>query len=89
MSWYQPKEIGFAVRRQLDAMGFAARLFMRLCTTLAYALKRNQLVRDQIHFLGNYSLPIIARWPGCLSVLYLACRAITCSSAMVQQNRWA
>mgnify|MGYP000848509483 CR=1 FL=1 len=60
MSWYQPKEIGFAVRRQLDAMGYAARLFMRLCTTLAYALKRNQLVRDQIHFLGNYSLPIIA-----------------------------
>ena len=60
MSWYQPKEIGFAVRRQLDAMGYAARLFIRLCTTLAYALKRNQLVRDQIHFLGNYSLPIIA-----------------------------
>lgn len=60
MSWYQPKEIGIAVRHQLDAMGYAARLFMRLCTTLAYALKRNQLVRDQIHFLGNYSLPIIA-----------------------------
>jgi len=59
MSWYHPKEIGFAVRSQLDAMGYAARLFFRLCATFGYALKRNKLVRDQIHFLGNYSLPII------------------------------
>jgi phospholipid/cholesterol/gamma-HCH transport system permease protein len=59
MSWYHPKEIGFAVRRHLDATGYAARLFARLCCTLGYALKRNALVRDQIHFLGNYSLPII------------------------------
>ena len=59
MSWYHPKDIGFAVRRQLDAVGFATRLFVRLCATLAYALKRNVLVRDQIHFLGNYSLAII------------------------------
>ena len=60
MSWYQPAEIGFAVRRHLDAMGYATRLFMRLCATLGYAIKRNVLVRDQIHFLGNYSLPIIS-----------------------------
>ena len=59
MSWYQPKDIGFAVRAQLNAMGYAARLFGRLWATLGYALKRNVLVRDQIHFLGNYSLPII------------------------------
>jgi phospholipid/cholesterol/gamma-HCH transport system permease protein len=59
MSWYHPKEIGFAVRRQLDAMGYAGRLFFRLCATFGYALKRNKLLRDQIHFLGNYSLPII------------------------------
>ena len=59
MSWYQPKEIGYAVRYQLDAIGYAARLFMRLCATLGYALRRNVLLRDQIHFLGNYSLPII------------------------------
>ncbi len=60
MSWYRPKDLGFAVRQQMDAMGFAARLFGRLWLTLGYALKRNVLVRDQIHFLGNYSLPIIA-----------------------------
>jgi phospholipid/cholesterol/gamma-HCH transport system permease protein len=59
MSWYHPKEIGFSVRRQLDAMGYAGRLFFRLCATFGYALKRNKLLRDQIHFLGNYSLPII------------------------------
>jgi len=60
MSWYHPQHIGLAVRTQLDGMGFAARLFGRLWATLGYALKRNALVRDQIHFLGNYSLPIIA-----------------------------
>lgn len=59
MSWVHPKELGFAVRRELDAMGYAARLFLRLCATLGYALRRNVLVRDQIHFLGNYSLAII------------------------------
>ena len=60
MSWYRPADIGFALRRQLDAMGYAARLFLRLCATLGYAIRRSVLVRDQIHFLGNYSLPIIA-----------------------------
>ena len=59
MSWYRPHEVGYAVRRHFDAMGFAACLFFRLCGTLAYAIRRNLLVRDQIHFLGNYSLPII------------------------------
>lgn len=59
MSGWSPRDIGFVVRRQLDAVGYAARLFFRLCASLGYALKRNGLVRDQIHFLGNYSLAII------------------------------
>jgi len=59
MSWYQPKNLGFALRQQLGHMGYATRLFGKLCATLTYAFKRNALVRDQIHFLGNYSLPII------------------------------
>jgi len=59
MSGVRPSDIGFGVRSHLDAMGYAARLFMRLWATLGYALRRNALVRDQIHFLGNYSLPII------------------------------
>ncbi|MDD2810865.1 lipid asymmetry maintenance ABC transporter permease subunit MlaE [Rhodoferax sp.] len=59
MSWFHPAAIGLSVRRQLDHMGFAARLFGRLWLTLGYALRRNALTRDQVHFLGNYSLPII------------------------------
>ena len=59
MSWYKPADVGFAVRRQLDDLGYGARLFYRLLTTLGGSLKRFGLIRDQIHFLGNYSLLII------------------------------
>lgn len=60
MRWYKPADAGFAVRRQLDDLGYGARLFYRLLTTLGGSLKRFGLIRDQIHFLGNYSLAIIA-----------------------------
>jgi phospholipid/cholesterol/gamma-HCH transport system permease protein len=60
MSWYNPSDIGFATRRQLADLGQGARLFVRLLTTLGGSLKRFGLIRDQIHFLGNYSLAIIA-----------------------------
>lgn len=60
MSWYKPRDVGFAARRQLADMGYAARLFIRLLMTLGASLKRFGLIRDQIHFLGNYSLAIIA-----------------------------
>ncbi|MDD5332905.1 MAG: lipid asymmetry maintenance ABC transporter permease subunit MlaE [Rhodoferax sp.] len=59
MSWYKTADAGFAVRRQLDDLGHGARLFYRLLTTLGGSLKRFGLIRDQIHFLGNYSLLII------------------------------
>jgi len=60
MSWYKPADVGFAVRRQLADLGQGARLFIRLLATLGGSLKRFGLIRDQIHFLGNYSLAIIA-----------------------------
>lgn len=60
MSGHHLADIGYAVRRQLDGMGYAARLFIRLCAALGFVVRRGALVRDQIHFLGNYSLPIIA-----------------------------
>ena len=60
MSWYKPSDIGFALRGQLADIGHGARLFTRLLTTLFGSLKRFGLIRDQIHFLGNYSLVIIA-----------------------------
>ncbi len=60
MSWYKPADVGFAVRSQLVGLGQGARLFARLLALLPAVLKRPGLVRDQIHFLGNYSLGIIA-----------------------------
>ncbi len=60
MSWYKPSDIGFSLRGQLADIGLGARLLTRLLTTLFGSLKRFGLIRDQIHFLGNYSLVIIA-----------------------------
>lgn len=54
-----PAQIGFAVRSYLASMGYAARLLWRLVTLFGPCFKRFGLVRDQIHFLGNYSLLII------------------------------
>ena len=53
-------EVGFGVRQWVVGLGYGARLFFRLVWLLGTALKRFSLVRDQIHFLGNYSLAIIA-----------------------------
>lgn len=55
----QLSKIGTKVRSQLAKIGFAARLFFQLCLLFPTALKRPGLIRDQIHFLGNYSLAII------------------------------
>ena len=52
--------VGFALRRQLAGLGLGARLFGRLLLTLGSSFRRFGLVRDQMHFLGNYSLAIIA-----------------------------
>jgi phospholipid/cholesterol/gamma-HCH transport system permease protein len=60
MSWINPADIGFATRTKLAGLGYAARLFARLVAQVAPTLRRFGLVRDQLHFLGNYSLAIIA-----------------------------
>ncbi|MEY3145731.1 MAG: hypothetical protein RL342_1402 [Pseudomonadota bacterium] len=52
--------VGFALRRQLAGLGLGARLFGRLLLTLGPTFRRFGLVRYQMHFLGNYSLAIIA-----------------------------
>ncbi len=51
--------IGFAVRTKLADIGCAARLLLQMVASTWSSLKRFGLVRDQIHFLGNYSLSII------------------------------
>jgi len=60
MSWYRPSDVGFTVRSKLADLGGGARLFLLLAGRGAASLRRFGLVRDQIHFLGNYSLAIIA-----------------------------
>jgi phospholipid/cholesterol/gamma-HCH transport system permease protein len=58
MKWLA--NLGFAVRSYLIGLGFGARLFIRLVRLFGDNMRRFGLVRDQIHFLGNYSLAIIA-----------------------------
>ena len=60
MTWWKPADVGFAVRSKLAGLGVGARLFVRLLAQAGACLRRFALVRDQIHFLGNYSLAIIA-----------------------------
>ena len=60
MSWYKPDDVGWAARSKLANLGYGARLFFRLLGTLFSSLKRFGLIRDQLFFLGNYSLAIIA-----------------------------
>ncbi|UUZ69343.1 lipid asymmetry maintenance ABC transporter permease subunit MlaE [Polaromonas sp. P2-4] len=55
----QISNLGFALRSQLDEVGYATRLMARLLALTGPALARFGLVRDQIFFLGNYSLAII------------------------------
>jgi phospholipid/cholesterol/gamma-HCH transport system permease protein len=52
--------IGFAVRSFMANLGHGAALFVRLMRLFGVTMRRFGLVRDQIHFLGNYSLAIIA-----------------------------
>lgn len=60
MSWLHPADVGLAVRSKLADLGYGARLLVRLIGSLATVLRRPRLVRDQVHFMGNYSLAIIA-----------------------------
>lgn len=59
MSWWRPSDVGYVVRRKLDDMGYATRLFFRLVQLAGPTFRRLGLVRDQVHFLGNHSLAII------------------------------
>lgn len=60
MSWWRPSDIGYSLRVRVADMGYATRFFWRLLKLAGPTFRRFSLVRDQIHFLGNYSLAIIA-----------------------------
>ena len=59
MRWWNPADVGFATRGVLANLGLGARLFARLVALSGPSLRRFGLVRDQVHFLGNYSLAIV------------------------------
>lgn len=48
------------VRESVMDIGFAARAFMEILRRSVGLIRRVRLVTDQIHFIGNYSLVIIA-----------------------------
>jgi len=54
------ERLGQWAKSELKAMGHAARLFAVLIMSFWSNVRRSNLVRDQIHFLGNYSLAIIS-----------------------------
>ena len=60
MRWWHPADVGQATRGWLSGLGSAARLFWRLISLVVPTLRRFRLVSEQLHFLGNYSLAIIA-----------------------------
>ena len=53
-------KLGAMVRTMLADCGAAARTFVTLLAGSGALLRRPRLVSDQIHFIGNYSLVIIA-----------------------------
>ena len=59
MTWYKPSDVGFQTRKTLANWGHGARLLWRLTVLGGSSFRRFGLIRDQIHFLGNYSLAII------------------------------
>lgn len=59
-AWLSPSALGLAVRVKLADIGASARLFGRLVALTAATLRRPRLVVEQLFFLGNRSLSIIA-----------------------------
>lgn len=53
-------KIGRWVSEILENLGYCARIFVEMLRLSGSLVKRIRLVTDQIHFIGNYSLVIIA-----------------------------
>ncbi len=52
--------LGRGVREFLEGLGYSARAFLAIFIATKGLLRRPRLITDQIHFIGNYSLVIIA-----------------------------
>ncbi|CAN5498461.1 lipid asymmetry maintenance ABC transporter permease subunit MlaE [soil metagenome] len=60
MNYFNPAVLGFAVRSKLADIGASARLLWRLLLLAPATFRRGRLVVEQLHFVGNHSLAIIA-----------------------------
>lgn len=60
MNWLNPAMLGFAVRSKLADLGEAARMLAQLLALAGPAFQRARLVSEQVFFVGNRSLSIIA-----------------------------
>lgn len=60
IKWLQPSHVGRAVRLKVTDIGYSTRLFFKLFWMLGQTLRRPRLLTEQLFFLGNYSLAIIA-----------------------------
>ena len=52
--------LGRIVREWLESLGYATRMLFDMLGVTFGLLRRPRLITDQIHFIGNYSLVIIA-----------------------------
>ena len=60
MNWFNPVAVGMATRAWLIDVGDATRLFGRLLAVSGPTLRRFGLVTEQVFFVGNKSLSLIA-----------------------------
>jgi phospholipid/cholesterol/gamma-HCH transport system permease protein len=54
------ERLGRFVRQLIGSIGYATRMFFAMLGAIATLWRRPRLVTDQIHFIGNHSLIIIA-----------------------------
>jgi phospholipid/cholesterol/gamma-HCH transport system permease protein len=54
------EKIGCHVRESIERLGYTTRSFFNLLGVSPGALRRPTLISEQVHFIGNYSLLIIA-----------------------------
>lgn len=53
-------QVGFGTRQWVHGLGYGLRLFVLMLAKSGVAFRRLRLTTYQVHFLGNYSLAIIA-----------------------------
>ena len=54
------ERLGHATRTSIVSIGYATRMFFTILRASGGLWRRLRLITDQIHFIGNYSLVIIA-----------------------------